>query len=324
MSSFQFECSELNLQRKTDYYGRFLFPSLATGQGITIGNVLRRVLLYSLTGIAITEVRISDINHEFATIPGIREDVLELVLNLKEVILTQTGVESRLLGPPIGRLKVQGPAIVTASSFVLPPDMKIVNPGQYIGTISDDSVLEIDIMLEFGQGYTLADNKPLHPNLGAKSLDRIDVDAVFMPVKRVAFDIETTFSAQEGAHERLTLEIWTNGSITPSDALNLAKKTIIDWFHQMEPLYRPEAAQNISSEEKSLPSEGIENNNLDISTLQLSSRVYKSLTHANIHNIGELKKYPLRDLKKIKNLGPKGIQELTEALKQRYGILLSS
>jgi DNA-directed RNA polymerase subunit alpha len=329
MSSFHFECTELNLQLTTDYYGRFVFNALETGQGITIGNILRRVLLNSLTGLAITKVRIANINNEFATIPGVREDILEILLNLKEVIFKHNEEESKYLlhQKPIGRLKVFGPAIITASSFQLPSDTSIINPTQYIATISDSSILEMEILLDFGKGYTLAENKPIinkdfNKLINNEPSDLISVDAIFMPVKRVAFNIETSFSELTGVQEKLIFEIWTNGSITPSDAISLATKTIIDWFSQINTSNLQFVPKLDTIDKKTSIIENYDINTIKIEELNLSSRAYKSLKKANIYTVGELTNYTLINLKKLKNFGKKSLAEVTKVLEENYKITL--
>jgi DNA-directed RNA polymerase subunit alpha len=300
MSNFQFECLELNLQTSTEYFGRFVFKPLDIGHGITIGNILRRVLLTNLPGISIVGVRITGVNHEFSTIPGIREDVLEILLNLKEVIF-----KSIQQGETIGRLKVQGPAIITANSFNLPNTIELVNPNQYIATISNDSILEMEIKLEWGKGYILAENKNVED-----PLDFLRIDAVFMPVRRVVYHVEPLDN-----QEQLILDIWTNGSITPSDAISIASKNIVKWFKTVEDL-----DINISKKENPIEQKDIKT--IQIEDLNLSARAYNGLKRAQINLIGELLNYSLTDLREIKNFGQKSVQEVIEALKTRYGVLI--
>lgn len=308
MSTFQFECTELNLQIPTEYFGKFVFKPLEIGQGITIGNILRRVLLNDLQGISIVGVRINRINNEFALVPGLREDVLEILLNLKEVIFK--GEEKT---KSIGRLKVLGPAIITASSFVLPTDITIINPNQYIATVSDNSLFEMEIILDWGKGYTLAENKPMVKEI-IEPLDLIAIDAIFMPVKQVVYHIENTFSELSGAEEQLILEIWTNGSITPAEAIASATRMIIDWFNKIENFDITTVYEKPSSVEEN------DINSIKIEELNLSSRAYNSLKRANIHVIGDLLVYSLASLKKLKNFGQKSLDEVNQILERRYGV----
>jgi DNA-directed RNA polymerase subunit alpha len=300
MSNFQFECIELNLQTSTEYFGRFVFKPLDVGHGITIGNILRRVLLTNLPGISIVGVRIAGVNHEFSTIPGVREDVLEILLNLKEVIL-----KSHHKGETFGRLKIQGPAIVTASFIDLPSNVEIINPNQYIATISENSLLEMEIKLDWGKGYTLAENQPVEG-----PIDFLRIDAIFMPVRRVVYHIEKL-----GNQEQLILDIWTNGSITPSDAVSIASKTIINWFKTIENLDQTTTKKDTIINQRDLKT-------IPIEELNLSARAYNGLKRAQINLIGELLNYSLNDLREIKNFGQKSVQEVIEALETRYGVLI--
>jgi DNA-directed RNA polymerase subunit alpha len=300
MSNFQFECIELNLQTSTEYFGRFVFKPLDVGHGITIGNILRRVLLTNLPGISIVGVRIAGVNHEFSTIPGVREDVLEILLNLKEVIF-----KSQHQGETFGRLKIQGPAIITASCIDLPSTIEIVNPSQYIATISDNSMLEMEIKLDWGKGYTLAENQPVE-----EPLDFLRIDAIFMPVRRVVYHIEKL-----GNQEQLILDLWTNGSITPSDAVSIASKTIINWFKTIENLDKTTSKKETNIKQRDLKT-------IPIEELNLSARAYNGLKRAQINLIGELLNYSLNDLREIKNFGQKSVQEVIEALETRYGVLI--
>jgi DNA-directed RNA polymerase subunit alpha len=300
MSNFQFECIELNLQTSTEYFGRFVFKPLEVGHGITIGNILRRVLLTNLPGISIVGVRIAGVNHEFSTIPGVREDVLEILLNLKEVIC-----KSEYQEETFGRLKVQGPAIITANCFEIPSNIEVVNPNQYIATISDNSILEMEIKLDWGKGYTLAENQQQDG-----PLDFLRIDAIFMPVRRVVYHIEKL-----GNQEQLILDIWTNGSITPPDAVLIASKTIINWFKTIENLDNTIAKKDTNIKQRDLKT-------IPIEELNLSARAYNGLKRAQINLIGELLNYSLNDLREIKNFGQKSVQEVIEALETRYGVLI--
>ena len=300
MSNFQFECIELNLQTSTEYFGRFVFKPLEVGHGITIGNILRRVLLTNLPGISIVGVRIAGVNHEFSTITGVREDVLEILLNLKELIF-----KSHVQTETFGRLKIQGPAIITASCIDLPSTIELVNPNQYIATIADNSILEMEIKLDWGKGYTLAENQPVEG-----PIDFLRIDAIFMPVRRVVYHIEKL-----GNQEQLILDIWTNGSITPSDAVSLASKTIIDWFKTIENL-------DATASKKEVDVKQIDLKTIPIEELKLSARAYNGLKRAQINLIGELLNYSLNGLRDIKNFGQKSVHEVIEALETRYGVLI--
>jgi DNA-directed RNA polymerase subunit alpha len=312
MSSIQYECIELNLKTPTDYFGRFIFKPFPAGQGITIGNALRRVLLKNLTGLSIVNVQIAGINHEFSTIDGVREDVIDILLNLKEIVFKGNADIK-----PFGRLKVQGPAIVTAQSLELDENIEILNPTQYIATIFNNSILEIEITLEWGKGYELAENK-------AKAIetDALALDSIFMPVRRVVYHVENLFSdSNNQQQEQLIMDIWTNGTICPTEALSLGASELINWLTPIQNLAQP-LQINPKTEEQVESKIEMDFDTIRIEELNLSARAFNSLKRDNIHYIGQLLNYSMDDLKKIKNFGQKSIDEVIYALKQQYGLLI--
>jgi len=193
-------------------HGQFLINALKPGQGITIGNQLRRVLLNDLGGVAITAVRIAGISHEFSTIPGVREDILEILLNLKGIVLRSDEKASQF-----GRLKIQGPTVVTADLIQLPSNLELVNPNHYIMTISTSNIIEIEFKFEYGVGYKLASHTFLE-----EDENYLQLDTIFMPVQKVDFKIENIYDTANNITERLFLDIWTNGSILPNEAIKSA------------------------------------------------------------------------------------------------------
>jgi len=220
MNNFYIKCLKSEKIESGSMYGQFVIKSLSPGQGITVGNLLRRVLLSDLGGTAITGVRIAGVRDEFSTISGVREDILEILLNLKGIIL-----KSKLTDAKFGRLYIKGPAVVTANSIQLPSDVEIVNSNHYIATISTSNVLEIELKIESGTGYKLAGQTFCN-----KSQDYLQIDAIFMPVQKVDFKIENVYDNSNYLTERLFLDIWTNGSISPEDAISSASCFIIDLF----------------------------------------------------------------------------------------------
>ena len=203
--------SEIRKIQSGACHGQFLINSLKTGQGITIGNQLRRVLLGDLGGIAISAVRIAGITHEFSTIPGVREDILEILLNLKGIVFKSKTKESQF-----GRLKIQGPSVITADLIQLPSDLEIVNSNHYIATISTSNILEIEFKFEYGTGYRLASQ-----SFSEEDENYLQLDTIFMPVQKVDFQIENVSDKSNNISEKLLLDIWTNGSILPNDALDI-------------------------------------------------------------------------------------------------------
>lgn len=305
MTQFEIEHAESRTDTPRDQYGKFVLQPLRPGQGITLGNALRRVLLSDLEGSAIVSVRISGVNHEFSTIVGVREDVLEILLNLKEIVLKSY---SKTIG--IGRIKVQGPCIVTAANLELPPEIEAVDPKQYIATICNNTILEMEVKIDVGRGYQLAEkcNDDISSNF-------LQVDAVFMPVRRVNYFVEEIRSEQLVLQDKLTLEIWTNGSILPQESLAKAANLLID-------LFNPLKNANFKPEEESPLVEGTRINQILIEELHLSVRAYNCLKRAQIHSVADLLDYSQEDLLEIKNFGQKSAEEVIEALQKRLGINL--
>jgi DNA-directed RNA polymerase subunit alpha len=305
MAQFEIECVESKNDTARDQYGKFILQPLDQGQGITVGNALRRVLLSDLEGSAIVAVRIAGINHEFSTIPGVREDVLEILLNLKEVVLKSYNKE-----PSIGRLRVQGPSIITASNFELPPDIEVIDTNQYIATICNNNILEMEFRIEAGKGYQIVEKF-----MDDTSVDFLQVDAIFMPVKKVNYSVEEVRYDQSSLKDRLTLEIWTNGSISPQEAIGQSSTILTNLFSPLKTIH-------FKSEEESFLPEGTRINQILIEELQLSVRAYNCLKRAQIHSVADLLDYSQEDLLEIKNFGQKSAEEVIDALQKRLGINL--
>ncbi|MGK7933115.1 MAG: DNA-directed RNA polymerase subunit alpha [Microcystaceae cyanobacterium] len=307
MAQFQIECLESKTQKNRAEYSKFALDPLDRGQGITIGNALRRVLLSNLEGTAITAVRIAGVNHEFATIEGVREDVLEIMLNLKGIIL-----KSYSETPQIGRLVATGPATVTSGQFDLPSEVEIVDPTQYIATLAEGAKLEMEIRIEKGQGYRIIDRS----NEDSASLDFLQIDAVFMPVTKVNYSVDDIQVEGSQAKDRLVLEIWTDGSLHPKEALSEAANIIVDSFSPLRDLNELEATQSDYQDEVNPESQ------IPIEELQLSVRAYNCLKRAQINTVADLLDYSQEDLLEIKNFGQKSAEEVIEALQKSLGITL--
>lgn len=291
-------------------HGQFLINKLKPGQGITIGNQLRRVLLSDLGGVAVTAVRIAGISHEFSTIPGVREDILEILLNLKGIVL-----QSDTKSPEFGRLTIQGPAVVTADLIQLPSNFKLINPNHYIMTISTANIIEIEFKFEYGVGYQLASQTILD-----EDEQYLQLDTVFMPVQKVDFKIENVYDNTNMITERLFLDIWTNGSILPEKALKSAAQITIDLFTLL--LQEKDTTTNEVLPSKT-PSINIEPyTNIAIEELQLSVRAYNCLKKAQINTVGDLLQYSPEKLQELKNFGRKSSAEVFSTLKNKLGIIL--
>lgn len=292
-------------------HGQFVINTLKPGQGITIGNQLRRVLLGDLGGIAISAVRIAGVTHEFSTIPGVREDILEILLNLKGIVLKSKNKQTQF-----GRLKIQGPTVVTADLIQLPDELEIVNPTHYIATLSTSSILEIEFKFEYGTGYKLASQTFLE-----EDENYLQLDTIFMPVQKVDFKIENIYDSSNEITERLFLDIWTNGSISPLKALESASQIIIDLFAAL--IHNTDKDETNQNETKT-DSISIEPyNNIAIEELQLSVRAYNCLKKAKINTVGDLLQYSPEKLQELKNFGRKSADEVFSTLKNKLGISLT-
>lgn len=291
-------------------YGQFLINSLHPGQGITIGNLLRRILLGDLGGTCITAVRIAGVRDEFSVITGVREDILEILLNLKGIVL-----KSNTMDPQFGCLKIQGPAVITANSIQLPPNLKIINPNHYIATISTPNLLEIEFKFEYGTGYKLA-GQTFHD----KSEDFLQMDAIFMPVQKVDFKIENVYDNSKNITECLIIDIWTNGSIAPEEAILEASRFIVNFFNLIIENRTIDETNESKSDNLSVPIEPY--TNIPIEELQLSVRPYNCLKRAQINTVGDLLEYSPKKLQGLKNFGRKSADEVFITLKSKLGIVL--
>ena len=310
MTNISLKCLKSERIQSGNYHGQFLINSLKPGQGITIGNQLRRVLLGDLGGIAISAVRIAGVSHEFSTIPGVREDILEILLNLKGIVL-----KSKLKDVQFGRLKVQGPAVVTADLIQLPANLEIINPNSYIATISTSNILEIEFKFEYGTGYKLASQ-----TFSDESENYLQLDAIFMPVQKVDFKIENVYDTSNNINERLFIDIWTDGSILPSEALENASQIIIDLFTLLINNKDINENNQVVTKTQSLIIEPY--TNIAIEELQLSVRAYNCLKKAQINTVGDLLQYSPEKLQELKNFGRKSADEVFSTLKNKLGIIL--
>jgi DNA-directed RNA polymerase subunit alpha len=312
MNNISIKCLQSEQIESGACHGQFIINSLKVGQGITIGNQLRRVLLGDLGGVAISAVRIAGVTHEFSTIPGVREDILEILLNLKGIVIKSRG---NLEDGKFGRLKIQGPSVLTADLIQLPSDLEIVNPNHYIATVSASNIIEIEFKFEYGTGYRLANQA-----FSNQSENYLQLDTVFMPVQKVDFKLENFYDTSNNISERLLLDIWTNGSISPNEALESAAQIIIDLFVVL--------LKNKDTKEKNpfnpkISSISIEPyTNIAIEELQLSVRAYNCLKKAQINTVGDLLQYSPEKLQELKNFGRKSADEVFSTLQNRLGIIL--
>jgi DNA-directed RNA polymerase subunit alpha len=285
-------------------YGKFSILPLTKGHGLTVGNALRRTLLSDLSGIAITALKVGGIEHEFSVIPGVREDLLEILLNLKQIVFTGT-----LANETIVTINVNGPKIITANDILLPENLKIVNRTQYIAVISSNVELTFELKISSGTGYKLANSNSIR-----NGKDFIEIDAIFTPIQRINYYVENIYTKPRLLKENLIFEIWTNGSITPDCAIKNASEILINLFSAF-----------ISSSEVTKKNYIIENKtNILIEELNLSVRAYNCLKNAQINSLEDLMQYSLEDLEKIKSFGQKSLVEVVTNLKNNYGIILKN
>ncbi len=293
----------------TQKYGRFVIGPLERGYGVTLGNSLRRSLLSSLPGVAVTSIRVSDVAHEFAPIPHVREDMMQLILNIKQLRLRLHDVESTRL-----RLEVHGAGTVTAADLMTPADVDVVNPDIYLLTVdSDEAFLEIEMTAETGRGYSPAEDRTTRLPIG-----ELPVDALYSPVTRVTYDVEKTRYGQAADYDRLILEIWTDGTVKPEDALAQAAQILVGQFRPFagisEESLVPEAPEE---EEESIPDEIYDT---PIEHLDLSVRVFNSLKRTGITKVGEMLEMLDRGdeaMLAIRNFGEKSLDELKDQLRSK-------
>lgn len=296
------KCLEVDEKTLSRFYGKFMAEPFERGFGITIGNALRRILQSSLQGAAITAVRIDGILHEFSTIPEVREDVTEIILNLKEVRLKLFSD-----GPETIYIKAKGEGEVKASDIVVNNNVEILNPEQHIATLSPDAVLNMELIVNSGKGYRLAEkNRDKKQPIGT-----IPIDSIFTPIKKVNFNITHARIGQITDYDRLILEVWTDGSVAPEDAVALAAKILqeqlklfINFEEELEPPPKEE------------PVKPKINDNLyrSIEELELSVRSANCLRNANIRYIWELVQKTEMEMLKTKNFGRKSLNEIKEVL----------
>ena len=302
------KCINTTTSSDGSQYGKFVVEPLEKGFGTTVGNALRRVLLSSLEGAAATSIRIEGITHEYTSIPGIVEDAIDIMLNLKGLTVKTEDKDPQHL-----RLEVDRPGPVLASDLQLPAGVKVVNPDWLICTISEGGSIAADITIETGKGYKSVD--VLKENKGNIPIDLLPIDATFMPIKRVRYNVENTRVGDVIDYDKLTLEIWSNGSIDVNTALSQAANLLIEHFMQIasitgQPAVLP--SQHIIEdveEEAQAPSISIED-------LELSVRAYNCLKRASINSLAELLKKSEHDLLNIKNFGKKSSDEVIEKLHQ--------
>ena len=284
-------------------YGKFVVEPLERGYGITLGNSLRRVLLSSLPGAAVTSIKIDGVLHEFSTIPGVKEDVTEIVLNLKSLSVKLDGDEPRLV-----RIEAEGEGEIKAGDIIHGPDVEILNPDLHIATLSADARLYMEITLEKGRGYVPAEkNKEQGQPIGI-----IPMDSIFTPVVKANFKVENTRVGQVTDYDKLTLEVWTDGSIAPDEAVSLGAKILNEHLNLFVTLTDQARDVEIMVEKEEDKKEKVLE--MTIEELDLSVRSYNCLKRAGINTVEELTQKTEEDMMKVRNLGKKSLEEVQSKL----------
>jgi DNA-directed RNA polymerase subunit alpha len=289
-------------------YGKFVISPLEAGYGITVGNAMRRVLLSSLDGAAVTSIRITDVPHEFSDIPGVREDVLQLMLNIKKLRLIIHDTDSARL-----RLEVKGEGVVTAADIMAPAEVEIVNPELYLITVDDDQAhIEIEMNVERGRGYSPSDER------GRLPIGELPTDSIFNPVRRVHFEVGRARVGQDTSFDRLIMEIWTDGTIKPEESLSQSAQILMAHLRDISGV--TEESLMVAAAEEEEPRMASEIYETPIENLDLTVRVFNSLKRTGITSVGEV----LDMLEKgeeamlsIRNFGEKSLDELKERLQEK-------
>ena len=296
---------EVEKETLTPFYAKFVAEPFERGFGITIGNSLRRILLASLQGAAITSVKIDGVLHEFSTIPGVKEDVTEIILNLKEVRL-----KLHTEGPKTIRMKTEGPKILKAGDIQTGDAVEILNPDHYIATLSRDSKLSVEMTVKMGRGYIPAErNKEEDQPIGT-----LPMDAIFSPIKKVNYTVTNARVGQITDYDKLTLEVWTDGSLNPEEAVAHAAKILKDQLSIFITFEEEEEEEEESAEEHVEPEKLNENLFRSVDELELSVRSANCLKHANIKLIGDLVQKTEAEILATKNFGRKSLNEIKEIL----------
>lgn len=288
-------------------YGRFIIAPLESGYGATLGNALRRVLLSSLEGAAVTSIRIADVLHEFSDIPGVREDVIQVMLQVKQLRLKLDGVNATRM-----HLEVRGAGPVTAADISTPPEIELVNPELYLFTVDNSKTrLDIEFTVERGRGYLPANERSGHLPIG-----ELPVDAIFSPVKRVNWDVSSARVGQSTDYDKLSIEIWTDGTISPERALSTAARILIDHLRYIAGV--SEETLTVAVEKETIgPRLTSEVAETPVEALDLSVRVFNSLKRTGITTVGdvlELLEKGENAVMSIRNFGEKSLDELRQKM----------
>nr|YP_009973882.1 RNA polymerase alpha subunit [Danaea sellowiana]QNH93756.1 RNA polymerase alpha subunit [Danaea sellowiana] len=322
--TIQWRCIESKIESKRLHYGRFVISPFRKGQANTVGIAVRRALLGEVEGTAITYAKSKNVIHEYSTVIGIKESINDILINLKEIVLRSDSYETQK-----AFISVTGPKDVTAKDISLPPSVETIDDSQHIATITKDITLDIEMEIQKNRGYRIPDSKE-------SQAGEFFIDAVFMPIRKANYSIHS-FENNKKIQEILFIEIWTDGSLTPKEALYEASRNLVDLFlpflHAEEEKIISERDEKKESNENILLANSISTDinkmakevafkNIFIDQLELPARAYNCLKKVNVHTISDLLKYNQDDLRKIKNFGKKSVDQVLEALQERFAIYL--
>ncbi|MCT4584158.1 MAG: DNA-directed RNA polymerase subunit alpha [Peptostreptococcaceae bacterium] len=294
------EILELNEDHR---YGKFVLEPLERGYGITLGNALRRVLLSSLPGVAVKSIRIDGVLHEFSTVPGVKEDVTQIMLTLKELSATIDGEGDRTV-----RIEAQGDQIVTAGDIICPPDVEIINKDLKIATLDKGAKFNMEMVISKGRGYVPSEeNKSDDMPIGV-----IPMDSIYTPVEKVNYKVENTRVGQRTDFDKLVIEVWTNGSINPQEGISLGSKILTEHLNLFIDLTEHVSSVEIMVEKEEDKKEKVLE--MTIEELDLSVRSYNCLKRAGINTVEELTEKNEEEMMKVRNLGKKSLEEVEQKI----------
>ena len=293
------ECVEM---AASNTYGKFVIEPLERGFGHTLGNALRRVLINSLPGAAVTSVNIDGVQHEFSTVPGVKEDVTEIILNLKELALKLYSDQVKML-----EISAQGPCELTAADIRVDDEVEIVNPDLHIATLGEGAQLHMWISLDRGRGYVSSDkNKNAQTPIGV-----IPIDSIYTPIRKVNYVVEDTRVGQITDYDKLTMEVWTDGSVAPDEAIAMSARILTEQLSLFMGLTDQTMPISMSEPEEDNMGKVME---MTIEDLDLSVRAYNCLKRAGINTVAELVQRNQEDMMKVRNLGKKSLEEVEQKL----------
>ena len=297
----EFEKPNIHKVEETDNYGKFVVEPLERGYGTTLGNSLRRVMMASLPGAAITSIQIDGVLHEFSTVQGVTEDVTQIILNLKKVSLKIESEDAKDL-----ELDVKGPAEVTAGDIQGDGDVTILNPDLHIATVADGAELHIMMTADKGRGYVPADQNKLR--LRGLEIGTLPIDSINTPIERVNYTVENTRVGQSNDFDKLTLDVWTDGSLTPTAAISLAAKILTEHLEMFVNLTEEAKDAKVMVEREETHQEKVLDKTIE--ELDLSVRSYNCLKRADIQTVKDLTERTEADMMKVRNLGQKSLEEI--------------